>query len=891
MMKRRRMKSIVLLLIVALVTAVIPVGTQQTEVQAKGLALTKQMPSKALQPTGDLSSKTLKYTKESAEAVEYSQMKGTVAKRRMGAVQDLQFASASYEDQYGYDQLSSAQKLLYADACSAFETYVNSSAYQTEDYTTSSSNYDADNGVYMAFAMSKTFADYGLTTTQGLQVYFTIRHDNPQYYWVDTAYYPTAKRMIVLLNEYYVKAAERKAAESRISKGIDQYVQAAGKCSTTYEKVRTVHDMLIDRVEYAYKSGTTPETAIWAHNVDGAFSNNYQNGPGVVCEGYAKTFELVLNELGIENIYIVGTASGGGHAWNAVKLDDGKYYYVDATWDDAKKGNNDGRKYTYFCVPKTYFQKTHSAYKSTSTSIAKWLYALPANLADTMEGTYYTRYESYLTGITSTEEAKTAIRKAAAATPSTYLHLLCDASSTNYVCWALGVSSYQSYSGLGNVVIALPGEYGITSPATSISLNKSSAAVDRGVSNQLTLTAVLSSGSDDVVQWSVTGANSLSVTTGKQTTVSFLQNGTFTVTATALQGKVSAKCTVTVTKSGQVNGADVVLWANGKNYVKKEQLTTTLKATTWVNAKGKTQKGKLGWIVLNDGNADLQFNTQKHTLLTKAGKEDRAMATITAAGLVTLKEPGTVYAYAYDTGSCQAGDPIEISVSRQDMQKKTYTLVPDIAASTWYNDKGKAQKGKLVWVAKAQRTNITFNSLKHTVLTKADKADRAVGTVSAKGLVTAKGAGKLYVYACDTGSMTAEEFVVEVKNAPAGIKFSTAAGSIDKTAIKKKLNVTVDGAAVANDTDTAYVIGTIGNKINQPIDEDTTYSVTVPDKYQDYLTAAVAKDSSGAYVLTVKAKSNATTQAMKKLVSVSIKVTCDQSMRSASIPVAVSPKA
>ncbi|MDO4167692.1 MAG: transglutaminase domain-containing protein [Eubacteriales bacterium] len=891
MMKVWRRRGSVLLLIVALVTAAIPVGTQQTLVQAKTMALTKQMPSRALQPTGDLSYKTLRYTKESAEAVECTQVKSTATKRRRGTVQNLQFASASCEDQYGYDQLTSAQKLLYADACSAFETYVSSSTYQTVDYTTSSSNYDADNDVYMAFAMAKSFEDYGLTTTQGLQVYFTIRHNNPQYYWIDTAFYPTAKRLIVLINDYYVKAADRKAAESRISKGIDQYVQVAEKCSTTYEKVRTVHDMLIDNVEYAYKSGTTPETAIWAHNLDGAFSNNYQNGPGVVCEGYAKTFELVLNELGIDNVYIVGTASGGGHAWNAVKLDDGKYYYVDATWDDATKGNNDGRKYTYFCVPKTYFQKTHTAYKSTSTAIAKWLYALPANLADTMEGTYYTRYESYLTGITSTDEAKNVIRKAAAATPSTYLHLLCDTSSTNYVCWALGVSSYQSYSGLGNVVIALPGEYGITSPATSISLNKSTAAVDRGVSNQLTLTASLSAGSDDVVQWSVTGTNSLSAATGKQTTITFMQNGTFTVTATALQGKVSAKCTVTVTKGDQVNGADVVLWANGKTYVKKEQLTTTLKATTWVNAKGKTQKGKLGWIVLNDGNADLQFNTQKHTLLTKAGKEDRAMATITAAGLVTLKEPGTVYAYAYDTGSCQASDPIEISVSRQDMQKKSYTLVPDIAATTWYNAKGKAQKGKLLWVAKAQKTNISFDHTKHTLLTKADKTDRAVGTVSAKGLVTAKGAGKLYVYACDTGSMTAEEFVVEVKNAPSGIKFSTVAGSIDKTAIQKKLYVTVDGTGSVSDTDTAYVIGTIGNKLSQPIDEDTTYSVTIPEKYQDYLTATVVKDSSGAYVLMVKAKSNATTQALKKQASVSIKVTCDQSVRTASISVAVLPKA
>ena len=33
-----------------------------------------------------------------------------------------------------------------------------------------------------------------------------------------------------------------------------------------------------------------------------------------------------------DNVYIVGMAGGGGHAWNAVGMDDG-WFYVDATWD------------------------------------------------------------------------------------------------------------------------------------------------------------------------------------------------------------------------------------------------------------------------------------------------------------------------------------------------------------------------------------------------------------------------------------------------------------------------------------------------------------------------------------------------------------------------------
>ena len=34
---------------------------------------------------------------------------------------------------------------------------------------------------------------------------------------------------------------------------------------------------------------------------------------------------------------MTGTAKGGGHAWNQVKVD-GTWYYIDCTWDDPTGG-------------------------------------------------------------------------------------------------------------------------------------------------------------------------------------------------------------------------------------------------------------------------------------------------------------------------------------------------------------------------------------------------------------------------------------------------------------------------------------------------------------------------------------------------------------------------
>ncbi len=56
-----------------------------------------------------------------------------------------------------------------------------------------------------------------------------------------------------------------------------------------------------------------------------------------VCNGYARLFRLLMEELDIPVRYVGGYAYGdpdAGHAWNAVQID-GKWYGVDTTWDDG----------------------------------------------------------------------------------------------------------------------------------------------------------------------------------------------------------------------------------------------------------------------------------------------------------------------------------------------------------------------------------------------------------------------------------------------------------------------------------------------------------------------------------------------------------------------------
>ena len=111
-----------------------------------------------------------------------------------------------------------------------------------------------------------------------------------------------------------------------------------------YETIRQIHDKLIDLVNYndpvAEKLFSMEKGQDLAHTAYGALVADSQGNPHyAVCDGYTLAFEYLLQQCGIESIFIGGMAGAseeqaGGHAWNMVKMD-GIWYEVDTTWDDA----------------------------------------------------------------------------------------------------------------------------------------------------------------------------------------------------------------------------------------------------------------------------------------------------------------------------------------------------------------------------------------------------------------------------------------------------------------------------------------------------------------------------------------------------------------------------
>ncbi len=124
---------------------------------------------------------------------------------------------------------------------------------------------------------------------------------------------------------------------AELQASIDAQVNSvvADKPEGLYNQVKYFHDWLVNTNEYdndALDTYTYPkgsEKNYYAHSQVGCLVK----GTGV-CESYAKAFKVFCEKSDITCVIV----SSATHAWNYVKMDDGKWYMVDCTFDDPTGG-------------------------------------------------------------------------------------------------------------------------------------------------------------------------------------------------------------------------------------------------------------------------------------------------------------------------------------------------------------------------------------------------------------------------------------------------------------------------------------------------------------------------------------------------------------------------
>ncbi|MFT8889057.1 MAG: transglutaminase domain-containing protein [Ethanoligenens sp.] len=106
------------------------------------------------------------------------------------------------------------------------------------------------------------------------------------------------------------------------------------------KKELVLHDALVEACAYNIAAASNTSAYPQAFTAYGALVDG-----SAVCEGYAKAMKLLLDSAGLHSLYVTGTASSGGesgpHAWNMVYV--GKWYQVDATFDDPVYQNSAGK--------------------------------------------------------------------------------------------------------------------------------------------------------------------------------------------------------------------------------------------------------------------------------------------------------------------------------------------------------------------------------------------------------------------------------------------------------------------------------------------------------------------------------------------------------------------
>lgn len=278
---------------------------------------------------------------------------------------------------YGYNYLASRSKganrqKFYMDLYNACVSFWDQTSSLTGETYRSSSN---STTFYIISNIS--FYSYGLTNDEALETYSVFKHDNPIFYFLSTTVLTnsTLRYLAMVTTSEYTSASTRKSLQDSIKSFVKNYCKTINWRYTNYYKALLVNNYICSITSYAYESdGRTPSRAEYAHSILGPIK--YKKA---VCEGYAKLYQLLMNYLQVESLYVVGTAGAVGHAWNIVKLDNGYYYNVDSTWNDAVG------LMQYFAKGTVSFYKEHTPYTPSNQRL-EHMYTLPSISASDYSG-------------------------------------------------------------------------------------------------------------------------------------------------------------------------------------------------------------------------------------------------------------------------------------------------------------------------------------------------------------------------------------------------------------------------------------------------------------------------------------------------------------------------
>ncbi len=260
----------------------------------------------------------------------------------------------------GFNRASEPIVACMSNSCYPVYGHEGAYEYHRENVLTENEKivYDEILESYLQFRTDLSTSLDHLTVDELNNAFKAVILDHPEIFWTRTfastnIFGNVNTSRIIRLNYFYSKEDAIKIKEE-IEPKYNAIIQEAKKYNTDFDKIKYVHDKLIEIGTYEdYKSDEEGDFQ--------SFVSIFRDGR-TVCSGYAYAFKYIMDNLGIKSAIIADindeNSSEESHIWNAVQSD-GKWYNLDITYDDQISEERGYTCYTYFMVKNEIFYLDH----------------------------------------------------------------------------------------------------------------------------------------------------------------------------------------------------------------------------------------------------------------------------------------------------------------------------------------------------------------------------------------------------------------------------------------------------------------------------------------------------------------------------------------------------
>lgn len=185
------------------------------------------------------------------------------------------------------------------------------------------------------------------------QMFYALSYDNPELICM------TNESQIVMrgakayfVPQYYEDAETCEVHRAETEQEVQTILNGITNDMSDYDKELYFHDTICARLSYEYADDDIGYSTYDALVLGRA-----------VCEGYARSMQMLLNRVQIPNYLVTGTGvdldgKTEGHMWNVVTID-GQNYYLDVTWDDLDAEEISRFSHSFFNVNEQMIAESH----------------------------------------------------------------------------------------------------------------------------------------------------------------------------------------------------------------------------------------------------------------------------------------------------------------------------------------------------------------------------------------------------------------------------------------------------------------------------------------------------------------------------------------------------